>query len=189
LQEYLGEFEQYSRPLFFLLFFFNLLCILRFLKEKNQQIKVILADPNGSSLFNKVKYNVCYAKQQSEKTIRKHRYDSIVEGVGLDRITQNFNQAIIDDAYQIPDQDLLIIAHWMLKHEGLMIGSSTALNLAAVLRALNLFQDGDAIVTIACDNGNRHLSRFWNPSYVEKYLLRWPEDDQVDGEFEKLLHS
>jgi hypothetical protein len=52
----------------------------RYLKSQNKEIKIILADPFGSSLFNKVVYNVCYTIQQSEKMIKKHRYDTIVEG-------------------------------------------------------------------------------------------------------------
>jgi cysteine synthase A len=102
---------------------------IRFLKEKNAQIKVFLADPVGSSLLHKVLFNVCYTPQQAERTIRKHRYDSIVEGVGLDRITKNFDKALIDSGYTISDQEILNVAHWILKNEGLFIGSSSALNI------------------------------------------------------------
>ena len=51
----------------------------------------MLADPTGSSLRSKVLYNVCFTSQQSERSLRKHRYDTIVEGVGLDRVTRNFD--------------------------------------------------------------------------------------------------
>jgi cysteine synthase len=78
-----------------------------YLKNKSKKIQIILADPTGSSLLSKVKYNVCYTAQQSERKIKKHRYDSIVEGVGLDRITKNFNLAVIDDAYSVTDQEVL----------------------------------------------------------------------------------
>ena len=67
----------------------------------------MLADPTGSSLFHRVKHGVCYTNQQSEKTVKKHRYDSIVEGVGLDRLTANFNLAVIDDAERINDQEII----------------------------------------------------------------------------------
>ena len=50
---------------------------LRYLKERNPSIKIVLADANGSSLYHRVKYGVCYAPQQSEKCIKKHRYDSL----------------------------------------------------------------------------------------------------------------
>ena len=62
-----------------------------YLKSKNPDIKCILADPIGSSLYHRVKNGVCFAREQTERKIRKHRYDSIVEGVGLDRITRYRN--------------------------------------------------------------------------------------------------
>ncbi len=136
-----------------------------------------------------MRYNVCYTNQQSEKTIRKHRYDSIVEGVGLDRVTQNFNEAMIDTAYQIEDQNLIYVAHWMLRNEGLLIGSSTALNLTAVLTSLEHFDEGSRIVTICCDQGNRHFSRFWNAEYLRNYQLTYPESEEEINEGMKRILS
>lgn len=89
-----------------------------FLKSCNKDVKIVLADPNGSSLLNWVNHGVCYTAQQSEKTIKKHRYDSVVEGVGLDRLTANFKKASIDQAYMIPDQEIVLAAQWLLYHEG-----------------------------------------------------------------------
>jgi cysteine synthase A len=138
-------------------------------------VQVVLADPNGSSLFHKVKYGVCYTPHQSEKSVKKHRYDSIVEGVGLDRLTNNFVLADIDAAMKISDQELLETAHWLLKHEGLFVGSSSALNVAVACRQAAILGHGHTIVTIICDNGQRHMSRLWNPDYVGTYGLTWPD--------------
>eukprot|EP01038_Epipyxis_sp_PR26KG_P005842 gene5842-8062_t len=169
----------------------------RYLKEKiGSMVEIVLADPFGSSLLNKVLHNVCYSMQQSERTIRKHRYDSIVEGVGLDRITGNFNMAQIDTAVTVSDQEILEVAHWMLRHEGLFIGSSSALNIAATIRtayrhrmkANNINNNDITIVTIICDNGSRHLSRFWNEEFVKKYNLVWPASDCVP-ECIRLFHQ
>lgn len=151
-----------------------------YLKSKNPNIKVVLADPQGSSLFQRVQYGVCYTGEQCEKKIRKHRYDSIVEGVGLDRITKNFEQAKIDSAIRVNDQEVLEMAHWIMQNEGLFIGSSSALNLVAVCKTAYEFPEGANLVTIICDSGNRHISRFWNPKYVEeKYSLKWPKKCNV----------
>lgn len=109
----------------------------RYLKERDPSIRVLLADPTGSSLLNRVAHGVCYAPQQSERTVRKHRYDSLVEGVGLDRVTQNFAlglEAGLDGGFHIPDQEVVDMAHWLLRHEGLFVGSSSALNVAAAVR-------------------------------------------------------
>jgi len=152
-------------------------------------VQIILADPEGSSLCNKIEHNVCYTYQQSERTIRKHRYDSIVEGVGLDRITANFDQGMIDKAYTIPDQRLVQIAHWLLRYEGLFVGSSSALNIATTIHALQQPQQSppirpnSTIVTVCCDYGSRHLSRFWNEKYLVEYGLIWPSNEEIDNLF------
>lgn len=160
----------------------------RYLKEKDGRIRIVLGDPTGSSLLHKVKYNVCYAPQQSERKIRKHRYDSIVEGVGLDRITNNFKLATIDDGYLISDQEILEMAHWLLKNEGLFVGSSSALNVAAAVRECwKLKSEGllkcaskIRVVTVICDSGFRHISRFWNEQFAtQNYGLHWPRDGTV----------
>ena len=62
----------------------------RYLKERKPTCEVVLVDPQGSSLYNKVAHGVAYATEQSESRLRKHRYDTIVEGVGIDRLTANF---------------------------------------------------------------------------------------------------
>lgn len=157
----------------------------------------------GSSLYNKVKHGVCYAPQQAERTIKRHRYDSIVEGVGLDRLTANFELAQIDDAMRITDQEIIDTAHWLLRHEGLFVGSSSALNVAATCRlAVSLAAKASVIetegavgggsrnassrpvvVTVICDSGQRHVSRLWNPAFVRDscYDLHWPGDVAGDG--------
>lgn len=74
----------------------------RALKEANKNVKVVLADPEGSGLFNRVKYGVMFAPQESEGTKRRHQVDTIVEGIGINRVTRNFKagERLIDDAYR-----------------------------------------------------------------------------------------
>ena len=149
----------------------------------------MLADPEGSSLFHRVKHGVCYTAQQAEKVVKKHRHDSIVEGVGLDRITCNFQLASINDAEKISDQEILETAHWLLREEGLFVGSSSAMNVAAACRVAMTLPENSLIVTIICDNGQRHLSRFWNPDYIQKYNLSWPPDNVVPESMRSLYPS
>lgn len=158
----------------------------RFLKSKKPSVRVVLADPVGSSLFHRVMHGVCYTAQQAEKTIKKHRYDSIVEGVGLDRVTRNFQLASIDSAERISDQEILDTAHWLLEQEGLFVGSSSAMNVAAACRVAMTLPEGSVIVTVICDSGQRHMSRFWNPEYILKYSLSWPLKHSSPQFFEKL---
>ncbi|KAJ8610379.1 hypothetical protein CTAYLR_003886 [Chrysophaeum taylorii] len=152
-----------------------------FFKARDPGIKVYLADPQGSSLFSRVRYGVCYATQQRERVVRRHRYDTIVDGVGLDRVTANFSRAIIDDALTVSDADALVMAHYLLRFEGLFLGSSSALNCLAAVRVANRIRETTTrrvrVVTILCDSGHRYFSRFWNRDFVERRGLAWPPDD------------
>eukprot|EP00563_Minutocellus_polymorphus_P018289 CAMPEP_0197715156 /NCGR_PEP_ID=MMETSP1434-20131217/377_1 /TAXON_ID=265543 /ORGANISM="Minutocellus polymorphus, Strain CCMP3303" /LENGTH=489 /DNA_ID=CAMNT_0043299181 /DNA_START=1 /DNA_END=1470 /DNA_ORIENTATION=- len=154
----------------------------RYLKSHscNPYCKVVLVDPPGSALHSKIKYGVAYASQQSERTLRRHRYDTLAEGIGLDRVTANFamgcDAAVIDDSIRVSDQEAVDMAHWLLREEGLFVGSSSAMNVVGAVRvAANLPPNSNA-VTIICDGGQRHVSRFWNRDFVVDWGLQWPED-------------
>jgi len=249
--------------------------------------RIVLVDPPGSSLYNKIKYGVAYAAQQSERKLRRHRYDTLAEGIGLDRITANFglgcesivwngsdeyggggegksqsgeggggrkavfgdkiasmldsrnkgngkedqlssstnnssskhnnpniysnnhrqpppyySSKIIDDAISITDQQAVYMAHYLLRHEGLFVGSSTAMNLVGALKVAAQLSDsaregcetgkkttGGArnVVTVVCDGGQRHTGRFWNQDFIVKeWGLVWPDGDckneNIDGD-------
>ena len=174
--------------------------------------KLVLVDPPGSSLYNKIKFGVAYASQQSEQKLRRHRYDTLAEGIGLDRVTANFGlgcesihwgdknafakrlddmtktqnlqntnlsstlqSKIIDDALSITDQQAVHMAHYLLSHEGLFVGSSSAMNVASALIVASQMPAGSNVVTVICDGGQRHTSRFWNRHFiVDEWGLSWP---------------
>lgn len=153
-----------------------------FLKSKKPSCQIVLVDPPGSALFNKVKYNIAYASEQKERGLKRHRYDTIAEGIGLDRITQNFAKGsdIFDDAIRVTDQEAVDMAHWLLKEEGLFIGSSSAMNIYGAIRVeldAKAVERPSNIVTVVCDGGQRHLTRFWNRHFIIDWGLQWPEDD------------
>ena len=145
-------------------------------KERSHgAVRVFLVDPPGSALYNKVKHGVCYASQQRERGVRRHRYDTIAEGIGLDRVTANFAEARVDDAWAVSDQEALDMAHFLLHHEGLFVGSSTAMNVVGAVLAARQLGPGHTVVTVLCDGGHRHLTRCWNPEFVAGVEgLLWP---------------
>ena len=81
-------------------------------KKHGWQVRIVLADPPGSSLYHLVKHGGCWASPQSEKRIRKHRYDSIAEGIGLDRVTRQLEGVTIDDAVRVDDQVRLSVGRF-----------------------------------------------------------------------------
>jgi|SRR2546423_2246004 len=101
-----------------------------FLKSKKPSVKIVLADPPGSGLYNKIKHGVMFHPQEREGTRRRQQVDTIVEGIGLTRSTANFDvgREIIDDAVKVTDSQALAMARWLVERDGIFIGSSSAVN-------------------------------------------------------------
>ena len=128
-----------------------------------KNVQVVLADPEGSGLYNKVKHGVMFSNTEKEGTRRRQQVDSIVEGIGINRVTENFEtgRELIDDAVKVTDLQALKMARWLVEKDGIFVGSSSAVNcVAAVVTALRMPRDS-RIITILCDGGTRHLSKFW----------------------------
>lgn len=94
--------------------------VAHFLKPRIPHMLVCLADPQGSGLYNKVKHNVMYATTESEGTRRRHQVDTVVEGVGINRLTRNFERALplIDDALSVTDQEAVDMSRFLLDNDG-----------------------------------------------------------------------
>ncbi|KAM7492779.1 hypothetical protein LguiA_035700 [Lonicera macranthoides] len=143
----------------------------RFLKEKDSNIKCFLIDPPGSGLFNKVTRGVMYTKEEAEGRRLKNPFDTITEGIGINRVTENFKMAQFDGAFQGTDMEAVEMSRFLLKNDGLFVGSSSAMNCVGAVRVAQSIGPGHTIVTVLCDNGMRHLSKFHNAQYLSRYGL------------------
>ncbi|KAI5302962.1 hypothetical protein KEM56_000178 [Ascosphaera pollenicola] len=134
-----------------------------YLKPRLPDLRVVLADPQGSGLFNKVKYNVMWDIKEREGTRRRRQVDTLVEGIGVNRITQNFEagRELVDDAVRVTDAQALAMARWLVEKDGIFVGSSSAVNCFAAVKTALTLGPGHRIVTVLCDSGTRHLSKFW----------------------------
>ncbi|KAI1262834.1 cysteine synthase-like protein [Xylariaceae sp. FL1019] len=138
--------------------------VARYLKlSAKLPVKIILADPQGSGLYNKVRHGVMYSSTEREGSRRRTQVDSIVEGVGVNRITANFSagQDLIDDAVRVSDVQAFKMARWLVENDGIFCGSSSAVNCTAAVVAAMGLPKGSTVVTVLCDSGTRHLSKFW----------------------------
>ena len=133
------------------------------LKEKNQKIRIVLADPEGSGLYGWVKNN--------DLTIEG---SSITEGIGQSRVPDNLAGAPIDDAERIPDAEGLEQIFELLIHEGLSVGTSAGINVAAAIRVAKAMGPGHTIVTVLCDGGARYASKLFNPEFLRSKNLPVP---------------
>ncbi len=126
-----------------------------FLKEKNPTIKSVVADPKGSGLYSFVKTGEINTEG-----------NSVTEGIGNSRITANMEGAPIDDAIQVDDQDALRIVYHLLYEEGLFMGGSVGINVAAAVELAKEMGPGHTIVTVLCDGGARYQSRLFNQDWL-----------------------
>ena len=129
-----------------------------FLKSKNPNIVTVLADPTGTATWH-------YVKHGEAKVVGG---SSISEGIGSTRITANFAGAPIDDAEMIPDQECVDTVYRLLHEEGLFLGGSSGINVAAAIRVAKRLGPGHVIVTLLCDSGGRYQSRLYNPEWLEQ---------------------
>ena len=125
-----------------------------FLKERNPQIRTVVCDPYGSSLYAFVRDGTLDVEGESE-----------VEGIGIKRITANFTDAPIDDAMRVDDRAMIEMAEWLLREEGLFLGGSAALNVAGAARYARTLPPGSTVATILCDSGERYRSKLWNAEW------------------------
>lgn len=141
----------------------TILGVSKYLKEKLPLVKVILADPQGSGLANRVNYGVMYDTVEKEGKRRRHQVDTMVEGVGLNRLTWNFKQGEhnIDSAIRVTDDQAVKMAKFLCVNDGFFWGLSAAVNCVAAVKTAMELGPGHNIVVIACDLGARHLLKFW----------------------------
>ncbi|KAI8055066.1 tryptophan synthase beta subunit-like PLP-dependent enzyme [Syncephalis plumigaleata] len=185
--------------------------VANYLKRQKADIHVTLVDPTGSGLYHKVRHGVFYSPQEAEGTRRRHQVDTVVEGIGINRLTRNFALALpdiqrasfrdelaqhsvlmsdeeeekekelmddwssianrngwIDTAIRVTDEEAVAMSRYLVNREGIFVGSSSAVNCVGAVRLARQLGPGHTIVTILCDSGQRHLTKFWSDAYLEK---------------------
>jgi cysteine synthase A len=137
-----------------------------FLKSKRAAIRTVLADPPGSALYEFVRNGEVKATGKG----------SITEGIGIARITDNFKDAPVDSAVHVEDPETVSMVYRLLGEEGLFLGSTSGINVAAAVRVARDLGPGHTVVTILCDGGSKYASRLYNRAWLqEKNLLEAAE--------------
>ncbi len=132
-----------------------------FLKQQNTQIKTACADPYGAAMYSWFKRGDVDLKDG----------DSVAEGIGQTRVTENLKGIIIDEAYRIPDQAALSIVYQLLREEGIFVGLSSGINAAGAFKLAQEGGPGQVIVTLLCDSGIRYMSKLFNPEWLRAQNL------------------
>ena len=135
----------------------------KYLKEKKEDVKIFLSDPYGSALYNYYKTDELKAEG-----------NSITEGIGQGRITENLKHLVVDDAVRINDKEALEMIFKLLKEEGLFLGGSSGINVCGAIKMAEKLGPGHNVVTILCDSGQRYQSKIWNKSFLKSKDLPFP---------------
>jgi cysteine synthase len=134
------------------------------LKERKPKVRIVLADPEGSVLSE-------WVKGQEMKVVGS----SITEGIGQSRVPGNLDGAPIDDAVKISDSEALPQIYELLIHEGISVGTSSGINIAAAVRVAKELGPGHTVVTILADGGARYHSKLFNLEFLRAKNLPLPQ--------------
>ncbi|WP_171098648.1 MULTISPECIES: cysteine synthase A [unclassified Ruegeria] len=127
-------------------------------------VKIGIADPMGAGLYSY--YTTGEIAMEG---------GSIAEGIGQVRITKNLEGFTPDYSYQVTDNEALPYIFALLREEGLVMGGSTAINMAGAVRLARDLGPGHTIVTILCDYGTRYQSKLFNPEFLREKELPVPD--------------
>ncbi len=134
-----------------------------YLKSQKSDVVIGLADPHGAALYNYYKHGEL-----------KSEGGSITEGIGQGRITKNLEGAVVDEAFRISDAEALEEVYDLAQHEGMVLGSSSGINVAGAIALGKKMGPGHTIVTILCDYGSRYQSKMFNVDFLKEKGLPLP---------------
>ncbi len=141
--------------------------VTRYLKDVSDgRVKTFLADPPGSVLHSYI---------TSGGQLKERTGSSITEGIGQGRVTDNLKPDIdlLDGAVHISDERSIEMVYRCLDEEGLYLGASSCLNVAAAKEVAEKLGQGNTVVTILCDGAYRYADRLFSRKWLsEKNLLR-----------------
>jgi cystathionine beta-synthase len=137
----------------------------RYLKERNPDIKIIGADPEGSVLSG-----------DAPKPWK-------VEGIGEDFVPKTLNGQVVDEWIRIGDAESFHTARAMARREGLLVGGSAGTAVAAALRYAQRLSNRDVVVALCPDTGRNYLSKFYDDSWLtQNHLHRGEPPAQTVGD-------
>ncbi|OAI47317.1 cystathionine beta-synthase [Planctomycetaceae bacterium SCGC AG-212-F19] len=131
--------------------------VARYLKERNPDVKIIGADPDGSVL--------------SGGSPRPWK----VEGIGEDFVPKTFNSQFVDDWVRIGDAESFHIARELARREGILLGGSSGTAVAAALRYARRLTREDVVVALCPDTGRNYLSKFYDNRWLSENKLSLDE--------------
>jgi cystathionine beta-synthase len=127
----------------------------RYLKERNPDVKIVGADPEGSVLSGG----------------SPHAWK--VEGIGEDFVPKTFNSQLVDDWVRVTDAESFHTARNLARREGILVGGSSGTAVAAALRYARRLSGEHLVVALCPDTGRNYLSKFFDDAWLAENKLAW----------------
>lgn len=129
--------------------------VARYLKERNPDVRIVGADPEGSVLSGG----------------SSHPWK--VEGIGEDFVPKTFNSQLVDDWIRVPDAESFYTARALARREGILIGGSSGTAVAAALRYARRLTAEHLVVALCADTGRNYMSKFFDDAWLAENKLLW----------------
>ena len=145
------------------------------MKTQNKNVQTVCVDPYGASMWSWFKHGHLDIDDG----------DSIAEGIGQGRVTDNVSLANIDEAFRCHDRHMMAISRHLIKEEGLFLGASSGINIGGAVKTALTGGPGQTIVTILCDTAQKYMSRLFDQDWLTENDLP-PEDLSIQGMIEEM---
>ena len=133
--------------------------VAKYLKEKNNKIKVWGIDTYGS-VFKKYHETGVFDKNEI--------YPYITEGIGEDIIPKNVDFDLIDKFEKVTDEDAAIFTRKLAKEEGIFAGNSCGAAIKGLLQLKKHFSKNDVVVVLLHDSGSRYIGKIYNDNWMKE---------------------